>query len=87
MDVNNQIKKSNLKTILKEMFQIVYKNKRKIKIQSISPIACANPLRAVWLWKDFLKENINVTNNKKFQVTTFKLWCSFKFGIRPYLYN
>lgn len=66
MVVDNQIRKSNLKVVLEEMPQIAYKSKRKIKIQSISPLTCANPLRVMCLWEDFLKENINVTNNKKF---------------------
>lgn len=59
---NNQIYRSFLKRCLR----LFTTGEREIKIKPIYPPTCAYPLRVVCVWKDFLKKDINVTNNKNF---------------------
>lgn len=50
----------------KEVSDCLEKQKKEKKNKSIPNLACANPLKLIWLWENFLKENINATTNKKF---------------------
>lgn len=86
-NVNNQIKKSNLKIILKEMSQAVTQNKRKIKIKSIYFSRYVGSLRVRCLWENFLKENINVTENKTFLCPVHLNYIFLNVHTRIHLYN
>ena len=69
------------------MSQVVTQNKRKIKIQSIDFSRYVGSLRVKCLWEDFLKENINVTDNEIFLCPVNLNYVFKNVHTRIHLYN